>query len=786
MKEFFRLKTFVITLIIIILAVIISMAIVLIQYNNDVDVANAQGSGYEVTGWAWSDTYGWISMSCKNEACQEIGFNKSYDSTAGIYSKVVGTDSNGDYILAGMKGFSGDKIQDIVIVKTNTNGDELQKEIKILADNQDISDFVEAEGGDYIFTGGNWNGTEKNGYIFKADNNLQQIPGWEKSVGGSFTDDFLKVIKDSDGNYVLTGYNGHGSPGGALIWFYKVDKDGNTLADVKHERGVGYSIIEKNDNSGYVISARSDEAGGEFALLELDKNGALDKRTIIDASGTGYLWDIIQKPNGDYIAVGRDEGGFDDKAVIVRIDNAGNLQGTKEFSECTGCILLKIINTGPDEYTAVGRYNNHGWAIRFDSNGDTILEKTFSNDTTTIWDVDYIPETSEYLFAGQLGGGLSLIKTDENFNYGTTCFDMCAKGEYGVTISPDNGDFEGYAWSENIGWIDFSNAHFDSASGDVTGTAQIVALGADGTIQLEDDNTGDAINYGVSIDGDGDFHGWAWNGNADGSGIGWISFNGDDADAGGDYLVYTDSTGSSAPFIESINTKFDDECSNVLQVSLEWVASSSILKEKNDIQEYRLVQVKLASDNWDELITGKNIATSDDDWSDQYASGPSITVKKEDGDDIDFNQTYNWRVKVRDINGIESGWSEVGEFTTYERRYPTLRYVSIPASPKLDEEFELAGSAERYDPEEDCTEDTCLFTWELPAGLNLVSGAIDASSTITVEATETFDPESEIKLIVNDRKDGSGYECEYINQVNFSLDLPDWIEENPASEIVPE
>lgn len=158
-----------------------------------------------------------------------------------------------------------------------------------------------------------------------------------------------------------------------------------------------------------------------------------------------------------------------------------------------------------------------------------------------------------------------------------------AVNDYGVSINPTTGNFSGYAWSNNIGWISFEEsdladynfnsncdtatcvigndctACYNSTDNYIYGWAKILSMGNDGWIKLGDPAVGDttfpipfpiplplifgSFAYSVSIDSaTDDFHGWAWNANNDGSGIGWISFNCEDegvcaVDGGYDYKV---------------------------------------------------------------------------------------------------------------------------------------------------------------------------------------------------------------------------------------------------------
>lgn len=111
--------------------------------------------------------------------------------------------------------------------------------------------------------------------------------------------------------------------------------------------------------------------------------------------------------------------------------------------------------------------------------------------------------------------------------------------DYGVDFSVA-GAITGWAWSENIGWICFGStcggvapdgqptaASVSMISGQMRGWAQIVNLGSRGWISLScvDLGTCGVINYRVTVNfAASTVSGWSWNGNADGSGIGWMDW----------------------------------------------------------------------------------------------------------------------------------------------------------------------------------------------------------------------------------------------------------------------
>lgn len=109
--------------------------------------------------------------------------------------------------------------------------------------------------------------------------------------------------------------------------------------------------------------------------------------------------------------------------------------------------------------------------------------------------------------------------------------------DYGVRIDETNrasggvGNFSGYAWSSNIGWISFNagetascggGAQINWTTGAVTGWAKALAASGsgnwDGCIKLSDSGP---PAYGVTLGGT-NFSGYAWGGNEV---VGWMDWN---------------------------------------------------------------------------------------------------------------------------------------------------------------------------------------------------------------------------------------------------------------------
>jgi len=203
----------------------------------------------------------------------------------------------------------------------------------------------------------------------------------------------------------------------------------------------------------------------------------------------------------------------------------------------------------------------------------------------------------------------------------------CGVNSYGVNIDSSGAVF-GYAWSPNVGWISFNRcgtdddcgtqdgdtgappgspfqnpgsdnriAEFNPGNKELKGWAKILSMGNDGWIKIRKEGNDGGQSYGVYVTpaGTGEFEGYAWNGNDDGTGIGWISFNCANESggcAGQDYKVKAE-----LPQISSVtvNPTFNLECS---QLTVSWDASKA-----NSFDVYRSSLSGFAPNNGNKLTS---------------------------------------------------------------------------------------------------------------------------------------------------------------------------------------
>jgi len=330
---------------------------------------------------------------------------------------------------------------------------------------------------------------------------------------------------------------------------------------------------------------------------------------------------------------------------------------------------------------------------------------------------------------------------------------------YGVNIGAD-GKFSGYAWSENIGWIDFAptgpypaapdySAKVDLVTGQVSGWARALAFGDgwDGWIKLRD------TNYGVSINpSNGEFSGWAWSDMV----IGWISFNCSNQGVCGtsDYKVITSFSFNQPPNKPSNLYETWSHCS-VQKLSIpifHWTYSDP------DGDPQAASHLKIYGETT--LDTGEISCPST---CLSYTPLPGWIR-----DNLNWNKTYSWQVKVKDDQGNWSEWSDLNYFTMPVHAYPWVDFDWSPERPSVNEVVQFIDQSEVYGG-------AIKFSWAWtfqhgnPPDSNL------QNPTTTFAVIEPGGNEVTLQVC-----DSTGYCCSGSKKVNITLSLPEYREVPPV------
>ena len=393
----------------------------------------------------------------------------------------------------------------------------------------------------------------------------------------------------------------------------------------------------------------------------------------------------------------------------------------KGFGEIIFLVLIVLFFSflGASDVKAGSEHNVFGWAWSENLGWFSFNDMGLKSDGTL---------TDEYLETtnGGIAPGVPTDIPDNSNGYG-----IITPVTYGVNIEA-NGNLSGYAWSENLGWINFNpapdtatyttcgypadpcySAKVDlSGSYPVSGWARACSVfnneqncdktkhpninptadynsntgGWDGWIRLQDDVYIDTVPFPA------EFHKWFWGGNPDNdskkSVIGWGTFNCYEGGASGenicvtdsDYKVVTTFSLNAPPKVGNMKVS-PDYCHS--SISFSWIYSDPDKAPQTRFQFQLDDNDDFSSQEVIRDYTGllNPIGT---------VNSQSVTVVVNPPlDEINFNTTYYWRVKVYNNKGKDSGWyygktttktSPGDSFKTVSHGYPNPHFEIDPAN----------------------------------------------------------------------------------------------------------
>jgi hypothetical protein len=161
--------------------------------------------GYIITGWTFSYGPGAVGNAwlVKTDSLGNMNWNKFFGGSDVDRGLSVQQTSDGGYVLTGYTASSGSGLDDMLLIKTDSNG------------------------------------------------NLQ----WQKTFGGSGRDYGNFVKQTFDNGYIITGYTLSFGAGGDDLWIVRTDESGNLLWSKTYggaQSDVGYCLQETIDG-GYII-----------------------------------------------------------------------------------------------------------------------------------------------------------------------------------------------------------------------------------------------------------------------------------------------------------------------------------------------------------------------------------------------------------------------------------------------------------------------------------------------------------------------------------------------------
>ena len=227
---------------------------------------------------------------------------------------------------------------------------------------------------------------------------------WQKSLGGSESDNANSIQQTSDGGFIIAGYtasnNGDvsGFHGSTDFWILKTDLTGNIVwqkvlggsADdnaqsVQQTADGGYIV------AGYTLSNDGDVSGNHGSydcwVVKLSATGNITWQKTLGGTTDEFAYSIQQTADGGYILCGHVNINSGDY-LVMKLDPSGNLAWQKIFGGIESDQAFCVKQTTDGGYIVAGSSSsndgdvlaNHGssdyWLIKLSAEGNITWQKT--------------------------------------------------------------------------------------------------------------------------------------------------------------------------------------------------------------------------------------------------------------------------------------------------------------------------------------------------------------------------------------------------------------------------
>ncbi len=339
-----------------------------------------------------------FSFSILSAQAPEILWNKTFGGEDYDYGYSIEQTLDGGYIIAGSTNSFGAGAEDVWLIKTNKDGEELWNKTYGGPDTDRGNCVQQTPDGGFIITGSTTDisKTSSDALLIRTDKVGNTI--WTKTYtyeGDKYTgiplgEEGIFVHQTSNGGYIVSGTLNIGIAFEQKILLIKTDCIGNTeWSKIYGETGFqGSYCVQQTCDGGYILVGYTDSEGAgstDIWFIKTDVNGD----TVWTKTYGGNLQDwgyyVEQTHDGGYILTGSTSsfGAGSADVWLIKTDQQGNALWTKTYGGNDFDRGIEVHQISGSGYIIIGRTQSFSsgnmdiWLIETDDQGNIRWSKTY-------------------------------------------------------------------------------------------------------------------------------------------------------------------------------------------------------------------------------------------------------------------------------------------------------------------------------------------------------------------------------------------------------------------------
>jgi hypothetical protein len=234
---------------------------------------------------------------------------------------------DGGYIVAGYTQSKGMGHKDLWLLKIDEMGQEIWDRTFGGAEDDVGMSVLQTRDGGYIVAGraASFGHGGDDIWLLKTDSQGQEL--WNKTFGGANDDAAFQVQELSDG-YALVGRTESGIEGKRII-LIRTNLDGKMVWEQSYSGSSGTSLQSTSDG-GFIIAGRVDnkDSGRDAKLIKTDARGALEWEATLGKAGDEMGTFVVQSSEWNYVMAGitnsNGEGAEDAWLIKIQMNSSQN------------------------------------------------------------------------------------------------------------------------------------------------------------------------------------------------------------------------------------------------------------------------------------------------------------------------------------------------------------------------------------------------------------------------------------------------------------------------------